>query len=183
MAGQQSAEALAQASAVIWTTALLQPDPVRSISDAQEFATDLIARLMLHAGPGEHLVTCVTKRVRDEAGLYASLPISCTEQTAEIPDSTAEQAFGALLMLGCLAREAVGLLMRSCADEHHDAPGHRSVVRGWVVQDGYARPLNQAAIRAVAGGGAGPGTGTAPHPEIGVRYETAYSLYPMEEDD
>jgi hypothetical protein len=176
----QPLDVLARVSAAVWATALFKEDPVKALNEAQEFAADLIARVMLRAGPGRHLVTCVTKQGDAAAGLHVSLPISCTEKTAEIRDSIAEQAFGAVLMLGHLAREPVGLLMRSCPDDRHDAPGHPSTIRGWLVLDGYARPLKQAAIQAVACGSTGPDPGSAPHQEAGVGYETAFSLYQPE---
>jgi hypothetical protein len=183
-------DVLAEASAVIWGAAALETDPVIAIGAAQEFALDLISRLLARVGAGRHVATCIAKRSDDGLSfLHAGLAISCSRDGDDsddgngptVLDPVAEQTFGALLMLGHLTGEPVGVLLRSCPDTQHHAPDHTSVVQGWLVVDSYARPLSHDAIRAVAedGSGAGPGarSGEAPHPETGVRYVAAFSLY------
>jgi hypothetical protein len=179
-ATRRALDVVTKASTIVWSAAQTTKDPKGAIEDALGFATDLIARLMLRAGPGKHLVTCVTKRSDGSIGLHVSMPISGTAQTAVIPNAATEQAFGALLMLGFLTGEPVGMLMRSCSDDRHYAPRHTSVVRGWMVLDSYALPMKDSAICAIFTGG--PGSAPPPHPEKGVRYETAFSLYGGESD-
>jgi hypothetical protein len=157
-----------------------------AIAEARECAVDLVDRLVRTAGPGEHLVLCVTKQAGGVPTLHAALAISGSraggdcEDRAEVPDDESRRTVGALLMFGRLAREPVGLIMRSCEDGRHDVPGHACVVRGWVVRDGRAHPMSQGAIRNVAGGGLGPHPCLPPHPLTGTRYESAYPLSPAE---
>jgi hypothetical protein len=180
--GSDPAEVLAAASAVIWAAAALRDDPVDAIGDAQGFAIDVIERLVARIGPGRHLATCLAKRSDGESILHAGLSIVRRGCERAIRDTVAEQAFGALLMLGHLACEPVGVLLRSCSDAAHHVPGHTSTVQGWLVLDGHARPLSAASIRVIAGlggddDGPGPRSGAPPHPETGVRYRQAFSLY------
>ena len=159
-----------------------------AIAEARKSAADLVDRLVRTAGPGEHLVLCVTKQAGGVPALHAALTISGSRASDDGGDDDRAEASGdetrrtvnALLMFGRLAREPVGLIMRSCEDSRHDAGGHACVVRGWVVRDGRAHPMSQGAIRNVAGGGLGPHPCLPPHPLTGTRYESAYQLSPAE---
>jgi hypothetical protein len=154
------------------------PDPVASIAAARVFATDLIERLMLTASPGEHVVTCVTRRLDDGTYLSADLGISRGEHTAEISDDDVQQAFAALLILSRVTGQPVGLVMRSCPGRGRPAAGHECVYRGWVVHRGHAHALKQSSIRSIVGAGSEPRPGRVPHPRSPARrYETAYPLY------
>jgi hypothetical protein len=154
--------------------------PAGEIASARRSAADLIERLVRTAGPGEHLVLCVTRQAGGVPSLHASLTISRVGGTTAVSDGATRRAFGALLMFGRLAEEPVGLIMRSCEDDRHEAAGHASVIRGWAVRDGQARPMGQGTIRNVAGGGLGPHPCLPPHPLTGTRYESAYPLSPVE---
>lgn len=155
-----------------------------AIAVARQYAADLIDRLVRTASPGEHFVACVTRRVGREPSVHAGLVIvrPTTRDTdpprAQISDPPTRRRFAALLMFGRLTEEPVGLIMRSCADADHDAPGHSCVVRGWVAQRGRAAQLRASTVRVLAGGALGPHPCLPPHPTEGVQYEKAYSLYP-----
>lgn len=150
------------------------------IAEARRSATELIDRLVRTTGPGEHLVLCVTQQAGGVPALHAALAVTRLGDTVRLPTDEARRTLGALLMFGQLAAEPVGLIMRSCEDDRHDAAGHSCVVRGWVVRDGQAEPMSQGAVRNVAGGGLGPHPCLPPHPLTGTRYESAYSLSPDE---
>lgn len=163
-------------AAALWAAAESGNDPARAITMAREFATDLIGRLVAGMAPGEHMATCITSGRDGMPGLQASLRISADEKVAHIDDEASRHAFGALIMLGCLAREPVGVVVQSCADAAHDG-GHAYTVRGWVVDRGRARPLTRGTIRTLAGGSLGPHPALPVHPDAEVVFATAYDLY------
>lgn len=151
-------------------------DPARAIALAREFAADVIRRLIAGLAPGEHVATCITSGRDGVPGLRSSLRISATGEAAHVDDEAARHAFGALLMLGRLAREPVGVVVQSCADAAHD-DGHPYTVRGWVVDRGRARPLTRGAIRTLAGGSLGPHPALPAHPRAEVEFVSAFDLY------
>lgn len=163
-------------AAALWSAADAGGDPERAVTLAREFAADLIRRLIGGLAPGEHMATCITTGRDGMPGLQASLRISATAEAAHLEDDSARHAFGALLMLGCLAREPVGIVVQSCADAAHER-GHGYMVRGWVVERGRARPLTKGAIRTLAGGSLGPHPALPAHPAAEVEFASAYDLY------
>jgi hypothetical protein len=149
---------------------------VEAIARAQRFAADLIDRLVRTAGLGVHLVACVTRRFGNApSGVHATITV-VRPDARRPPDATGSHGFAALLMYAGLTEDSVAVIMRSCADTEHDAAGHLCAIRGWATRRGRAVPMTRATIENVAGGRLGPHPCLPPHPQDGIRFETAYAL-------
>ncbi|GAA1967165.1 hypothetical protein [Catenulispora subtropica] len=165
------------AGRAIWDAAESVPDPLAAIAAARRLAGDLLDRLARTAATGEHLATCLARGDDGTPGLAADLAMSRRDRRCLTDRAGAGTTFGALLLLGALTGEPIGIVLRSCRDPCHTVPGHQSAVRGWLLREGYAHPLSRGAIRTVVGGRT-PHPALPDHPEEGTRYEKAYSLYP-----
>ncbi|MBW8804093.1 MAG: hypothetical protein JF587_09600 [Catenulisporales bacterium] len=166
----------------IWHAAEVAADPLAAIETARRLAEDVIDRLTRAADDGEHLLTCLARGDDGEAGLAADLAMSRRGRRCLTDRAGAGTTFGALLLLGALTGEPVGIVLRSCRDPCHTADGHQSTVRGWLLRDRFAQPLSRGAIRTVVHGGRAPHPALPPHPEEGTSYEKAYSLYSAGEE-
>ncbi|MFL6113311.1 MAG: hypothetical protein ACJ786_18415 [Catenulispora sp.] len=172
----------------IWHAAEAAADPLAVIETARRLAEDVIDRLARAADDGEHLLTGLARGDDGEAGLAADLAMSRHGRRCLTDRAGAGTTFGALLLLGALTGEPVGIVLRSCRDPCHTADGHQSAVRGWLLRDRFAQPLSRGAIRTVVRGGRAPHPALSPHPalpphpEEGTRYEKAYSLYAAGEE-
>lgn len=171
-----------RAGQAIWHAAEGVPDPLAAIDSARRLADDLLDRLARTACEGEHLATCLARGDAGEPGLAADLAMSRRDRACLTDRAGAGTTFGALLLLGALTGEPVGIVLRTCRGPCHTAPGHESTVRGWLLRERYAQPLSRGAIRTVAGGRV-PHPALPEHPEEGTRYEKAYSLYPVGDED
>jgi hypothetical protein len=162
----------------IWDAAEGVPDPLAAIGAARRVADDLLDRLAGTIAPGEHLATCLARGDDGEPGLAADLALSRRGRRCLTDRAGAGAPFGALLLLGALTGEPIGIVLRSCRDPCHTLPGHRSTVRGWLFRERHAQPLSRGAIKTVAGGRI-PHPALPDHPEEGTQYEKAYTLYGM----
>jgi hypothetical protein len=173
---KQADQVARQAGRAIWDAAESIPDPLAAIADARRVADDLLDRLAGTAAVGDHLATCLARGDDGSPGLAADLAMARRDRSCLTDRAGAGTTFGALLLLGALTGEPVGIVLRSCRDPCHSAAGHESTVRGWLLRERYAHPLSRGAIRAVVGGRR-PHPALPEHPEEGTRYEKAYSLY------
>lgn len=160
----------------IWDAAEAAADPLAAIQAARRLADDLLDRLARTVGDGEHVATGLARGDDGRPGLAADLAIARRGRGFLTDRAGAGAAFAALLLLGALTGEPVGIVLRSCRDPCHTAAGHLSTVRGWLLRERHAHPLSRGAIRTVAGGRI-PHPALPDHPEEGTRYEKAYSLY------
>ena len=166
----------------IWDAAEALADPLAAIEAARRLADGLLDRLARAGTAGEHLATGLARGDDGLPGLAADLALSRRERGCLTDREGAGTAFGALLLLGALTGEPVGIVLRSCRDPCHLMPGHTSMVRGWLLHERRAQPLSRGAIKTVAGGRV-PHPALPEHPEEGTQYEKAFSLYLEGQED
>ncbi|MEY9894180.1 hypothetical protein ABIA31_007864 [Catenulispora sp. MAP5-51] len=171
-----------RAGRAIWDAAETEPDPLAAIDTARHLAADLVDRLARTAPEGDHLATCLAHARGPDPGLAADLALARHGRRCLTDREGAGTTFGGLLVLGALTGAPIALLLRSCRDPCHAAPGHESTLRGWVLRERRAHPLSRGAVRTIAHGGRRPHPALPQHPEEGTNYEKAYSLYASGEE-
>jgi hypothetical protein len=140
-------------------------------------ASQALMRLVAAVGPGVHHVVCSVPA--DGASLVAALHAECEDDGLAHLREPDALVFCTVLAAGIVTGSRGGIVIRSSGPSD-DGAGGPDVVRGWVLSDGWPRPLSEAEVFTAYC--TDPETGEPVPPEPGVDYRPGIEL-PRPEGD